>query len=297
MTSDMGQEGDAFRLPVQPARIRDAVLSELTALEGFVAGLSLDDWEKPSAVPAWSIGDVVAHLNLALGLYGRIIDAAVAGRGAGRAWKAFGDLTKRARPIGSPIFNTINSAIPRVIGGALAPETVKGQFAAGCRNLRQRVERVGSDDYTRAVYYMGSPWPLSFFLAAVLNELAVHGWDMSSRLSPDAHLSEAARSVLPAFYWGATSYMFHRPEGFRGTIQVVLSDPPDEIWWYITDGEIRVRTGQATDADVTIRGQSGTFVLVLAGRIGADDALRATSLTAAPDVEKARAFLSAWKIV
>jgi hypothetical protein len=179
---------------------------------------------------------------------------------------------------------------------ALPPEVIKGQFAAGCRGLHEKLDKLGPSDYSRPAHYMGRPWPLSFFLAAVDNELAIHGWDMRSRLSSDAHLSAEARSVLPWFYWGASSYMLHRPADLTGTIAVSLADPAAELWWLLADTETTQGMGPAESPDVTISGESGTFVLVLAGRISAEDALRTTSLSAAGNEETAKSFLSSWKI-
>jgi uncharacterized protein (TIGR03083 family) len=295
MTEEQQADAAPPQLPVLPSGIKEAVQAEIVGLATFVKDLSLTDWEKPSATAGWSLGDVVAHLDLALGLYGRVLDAIVAGHGAGTAWRAFGQLTKRAAPLGSSVFNAINSALPRMMGGALSPEVLKGQFEANCRGLREKLDRIEPQDYTRPAHYMGRPWPLSFFLAAVVNELAIHGWDMRSRLDSDAHIGAEARAVLPWFYWGGTSYMFHQPSDLRGTIQVVLDDPAAMLWWAVGAESIQ-GAGEATSPDVTISGESGTFVLVLAGRIKADDALRTTSLTAAGNEDLARTFLSAWKI-
>lgn len=296
MTDETQVDAEPAQLPVAPSLVRQAALDELTRLTALVSGLSVEQWSQPSAAAGWSNGDVVTHVNLALGLYSRLLDAALAGKGSGRAWKAFGDLTKKIGPSASPAFNKVNSAIPRMLGGALSPEVLKGQFAASARKFQQKVEQVGSEDYTRPIHYMGRPWPLSFFLAAVVNELAIHGWDVASRLETEAHLSAGARSVLPSFYWGGTSFMFRPPSGFRGTVQATLADPAFTLWWATDTGGTRQGTGEVK-ADVTISGESGTFVLVLAGRITPEDAMRMTSITASGEETLAKTFLSSWKIV
>jgi uncharacterized protein (TIGR03083 family) len=296
METETQTDDQPVQLPVAPSQVRSAALAEADRLATVVAGLSDPDWTAASAVSGWTNGDVVAHLNLALGLYARVIDAALGGSGSGKLWKAFGDLTAKAVPAAAPAFNAVNNAVPRLLRNALSPEVIKGQLAAGTRGLRQRLEKVGSADYTRPIHYMGRPWPLSFFLAVVVNELAVHGWDIASRLTPDAHLSEDARAVLPWFYWSATPIMFHPPDGFRGTIQADLVDPPFQMWWGHDASGTRQGTGEV-QADATIRAESGTFVLILAGRISVDDALSTTSTTIEGDESLARSFLGAWRIV
>jgi len=296
METETQTEEQPTQLPVAPSQVRAAALAEVERLAAVVAGISDSDWTAASAVSGWTIGDVVAHLNLALALYSRVIDAALGGSGGGKLWKAFGDFTQKAVPAAAPAFNAVNNAVPRLLRNALSPEVIKGQLAASARGLRQRLEKAGSADYTRPIHYMGRPWPLSFFLAAVVNELAVHGWDIASKLTPDAHLSEDARAVLPWFYWGATPFMFHVPSGFRGTIQAELADPSLQMWWGHDAGGTRQGTGEV-QADATIRAESGTFVLILAGRITVDDALSTTSVTIEGDEALARSFLGAWKIV
>ncbi len=288
---------DREQLPVAPQTIRTAVLRELTTLTGAIAEIPLDRWNEASAASGWSMGDVVVHLNLTLGLYSRLLDAALAGRGGSGAWRAFGQISKKMAPVVAPAFNALNSKVPQLLGNALAPEVIKGQFAASARAVRARVERVGPEDYARPIHYMGGPWPLSFFLAAMENELALHGWDMMSRLQPEATLSAEARAVLPAFYWGATSYMFHPPPAVRGAIQCDLDSPVFTAWWMMNGGPVRQGLGEVRMSDCTIRGNSGTAVLVLAGRVSPAEVMRGGSLSVTGNEELALGFLGAWRIV
>lgn len=296
MTSEQDTAAEPIQLPVAPGGVRDAALGELETLKALVEGLSLQDWEKPSAAQGWNIGHVVAHLNLAFGVYSQLLGAVTKGSGSGSAWKALSRLTKQAVPALSPAFNAINRAIPRFMDEIMEPETLKGQFAASARHLRERIEAVGPEDYTRPVYYMGAPWPVSFFLAAMVNEMAIHGWDMASPLDPQAHLSDAARTVLPWFYWSGTPFMLRNDEA--GTKQARLADPVAEMWWTQEGKEARQGTGEApTTPDVTITGESGTFVLVLSGRIPVEDALRTTSLQLSGKETLGKKFLGSWKLV
>lgn len=297
MTDGEPSSPDPAQLPVAPGNVRAAALAELGRLGGYVQGLAIEDWKKPSAVERWSIGDVVAHLNLALAVSGRLVDAVVAGRGSGNVWKTVDQLTRKAGPVTAPAFEAINRTLPRVIDRALSPEVIKAQLAAGSRTLQEKLLKVGQADYTRPVYYRGGPWPLSFFLAALVNELAVHAWDIRSRLDPQAHLSEDARSVLPWFYWSGAPFMLRLPKQMEGTVQVTLSDPSLAMWWSIKGGELEQGVGQAEKPDVTLTGASGTFVLALAGRLPPDDVLRSTSLSADGNESLAKAFLGAWRIL
>lgn len=290
-----GPPPELTQLPVNPGHIRDVALIELDKLEALVKGLSLDDWKQPSAVKGWTIGDVVAHLDLVLTLYTRLLGAVSGGAGAGKIWKAFGKLSEKAGPVASPAFNALNTAIPRIIERALAPEVVKGRFEASARNVRGELDGLDSGDYTRPVYYVGGPYPLSFFMAVMVNEIAVHGWDIESRLKRDAHLDESACSVLPWFYWSATPLMLKLPAGTTGTVGVTLTDPAASMWWSLADSS--TGTGTRPDPDVEITGPASPFVLALAGRIPAEDAIARTLLTATGNPFLARTFLQSWRII
>ena len=297
MSDEERRFSEALQLPVPPADIRQAVVADLQRAGDFVQALSPDDWKTPSAVAEWSVGDVVAHLNLALSVYSRVTDLVVSGRtGSGLLRKA-GQLSKNVIPVAAPAFNALNSAIPRVLDRALAPEVIKGQFAAGSRTLREKLERIGVGDYAKPVYYMGERWPLSFFLAAADNEVAIHLWDMESRLDAGARLSLEAQTVLPSFYWSASSWMLHLPKDSVGTVSAVLTDPNTALWWKFDAGHTSTGRGTLERPDVTITGDSATFPLVLSGRLPFDEATRRTSLRIQGREDLARTFLGAWRIV
>lgn len=297
MSEEEQRFSEALQLPVPPADIRQAVLADLQTSGDFIQGLDAEAWKQPSAVTGWTLGDVVAHLNLAVGVYSRLTDLVVAGRTGSGILRKAGQLSKSVVPIAAPAFNAINSAIPKMLDRALAPEVIKGQFVAGSRSLRDKLDRIGPADYTKPVYYMGGPWPLSFFLAAADNELAIHLWDMQSRLDRQARLGPEARSVLPSFYWSATSWMLHLPKDTTGTVSVVLGDPNAALWWKIEAGRATTGRGTPDNPDVTITGDSGILPLLLAGRMTFEDATRDTSLRAQGGEDLARRFLSAWRIV
>jgi hypothetical protein len=68
------------------------------------------------------------------------------------------------------------------------------------------------------------------------------------------------------------------------------------MWWTLgtktTQG-----TGNTPNPQVTIHGPSGTFALVLTGRIPAADALATTSLSVVGDQSLAQTFLQSWKLL
>ncbi len=298
MTDEKSAEVEPDALPVLPSSIRASLVSELASFEEMVDGLSVPQCAEQSAESGWNNLDVIAHVQLALALYTKLLGAGASGWTGGAIGKAFGSVTQTLVPAAAPVLNALNKALPHVVTGALAPEAVKGQLLGTARELRKKLEQLQSVDYTKPIYYRGGPWPVSFFLAAILNELALHRWDIESRLVEDAHLSDASRSLLPWFYWGGTSFMFRPPTGTSGSVSIALTDPEAELSWVIgAGGAISKRRGVEPNPDVTIRAESGTFILVLAGRIPVDDALRITSLRLEGDEYLGKRFLSSWSFV
>lgn len=285
------------QLPMIPDRIRQAALAELDRQARMVGAIRASDWSRPSAAAGWSVGDVVAHLSLAMRLQSQLLGATTAGKSTGGIWKTMGELTRAVAPTVAPALHAVNSAIPKLLDRTLTQEAVVRQFESAAAGLRERLERVAPDEYSRQIYYVGGPWPLSFFLGHILNELAVHGWDIATTLHAQARLSDDACSVLPWFYWSGTPFMLRPPTGSEGAVQVLLAEPEMEMWWRFGGGKKEQGMGQQPGAGATINSNAGTFVLTLSGRLKPLDALRFAAIEVRGNDELARTFLGSWHVV
>ncbi|HZU12258.1 MAG TPA: maleylpyruvate isomerase N-terminal domain-containing protein [Chloroflexota bacterium] len=283
-------------LPLIPGDIRDGALAELRRLRAYVDALPLDKWSEPSAAAGWTVGDVVAHLNLTFGLYRRLLGSVAEGGGSSNLWRTIGKAAERIAPAASPVLNSVNSALPKLLDRTLAPEVIRGQFDASARQLTQTLERVGPEDYNRPVWYVGGPYPFTFFLALTVNEMALHGWDMESRTAEVADLDAAARRILPWFYWSGTPLMLQLPKDVKGTIQVALSEPGAAMWWRAGGEKVEQGREMTPHPDVSIRGDSATFILTLSGRMTPATAL-GDALTATGDRTLAERFLASWRLL
>lgn len=297
MSSTEEENGQPAQLPMVPDRVRQAAIAELDRLVTFVQSLSVSDWSRPSAAEGWTIGDVVAHLSLALRFEGQVLTSAGTGRAERGLWKTVGELSRTVTPAVAPAFHAVNSALPKLIDKTLTREAILARFSNAAGSLREKLDGVLPADYTKQVTYVGGTWPLSFFLAAVLNELAIHRWDIEGTLDPHARLDDDARTVLPWFYWSGTPFMLRPPQGTHGTVQALVTEPDLEMWWSLSPGSKEQHMGRAESPDATISGESGTFVLSLAGRLKALDALRFGALQVTGKDELARSFLSSWHVV
>ena len=196
--------------PLVSSVIRDGAVTELDHVSMLIANLSSSEWSRPSAVEGWTIGDVATHLDLVVGLYSPFLRTVLAGGGSSRVAKAIGWLTGSILPTATPILDMINGVIPKAMNRVLPATVVKRQFAAGARKTRKHLLEFGPDDYARPE---GGPYPLWFYLAIIVNELAIHGWDIESRTESVAGLSDHARRILPWFYWSGTALMFRPSKG------------------------------------------------------------------------------------
>jgi uncharacterized protein (TIGR03083 family) len=286
---------DIQELPIPPSTIKHGAIAELDHVVSLVQRLSPADWGRRSAVETWTIGDIVVHLDLFLGIYSRMLGVILGGGGSSGLAKAIGWLTSSVMPAAAPVFDSVNGAVPKVLGRILAPVAVKRQFAAGARKTRESLVRTHAADYTRPVYYEGSPYPLSFYLAIIVNELALHGWDIESQMKESVELSAAACRILPWFFWGGSNLMLRPPKGTRGIVHVLLSDPESVMTWSITDASIEVGREKTTDPDAEIRGPSSTYVLAIAGRLKAPQVRQ--SFTIKGDRGLADRFLESWHLI
>jgi Mycothiol maleylpyruvate isomerase N-terminal domain len=216
--------------------------------------------------------------------------------GSSSVARGIGWVAGSVMPSAAPLFDTMNAVIPKALGRVLSPQGVKAQFAAGARNTRRRLQQVGPDDYTRPVYFEGGPYPLAFYIGIIVNELAIHGWDIESKIAQAADLSHHARRVLPWFYWGSTPLMLHPRKYISGTVQVFLSDPESAMWWSFGDGSVTVGRGITSHQDAQIRGSGSSFVLAVAGRINPVDAVDSL-LNVEGNRNLVERFLGSWQLI
>jgi hypothetical protein len=284
------------RLPIAPETIQNGALTELEHVRDVVQMLSPNDWSRPSSVTGWTVGEVVAHLDLFIGMYGRFLGIILAG-GAGSSAIAnlIGWFISSILPSAAPVFDGGNAAIPKVMDRLLRREQLKRQFSAGAQRARGWLLQIDSHDSSRAGEFQGSAYPLEFYLGIFVNELALHTWDIEAAINDTANLSDAARAILPWFYWSVTRLMFRPPMHSTGAVQVVLTEPEAVMWWSMADGF--ARSGRATiNADAEVRGLSGTFVLALSGRISPAGAMQ-SSLSVKGDSGLAEQFLGSWHLI
>jgi len=112
------------------------------------------------------------------------------------------------------------------------------------------------------------------FLALSVQELAIHGWDIRSRLEPAFHLSPESVTVLVPHM----SRLLGRPQRavfplpperpapvrYRWELRGAVRDTYDIV---VEHGQRRMEPASASAAQVTCRAEAETFILMLYRRL------------------------------
>ena len=264
-----------------PANRIDLLEHEAQMLLDFLGDLSPVSWAADSACAGWTVADVIGHLT-SVDLSTRLL------RGLD------GD---HSPPEGSPspeqhdedafarsIYQRAVDASQRLGDGLLE------NFTQRINETVTLFRQVQPDQWNNLVYWPAGPMLMETLLTQRFAELAMHGWDIRSRLEDDFHLSDGSVTALldtvdraarrafrpdPLLAGRPLRYRFSigRPEA--RVIDLVLSDDAAEI---VEDPSGRA---PAEHPHVTFECDGETCVLILYGRLTPHDAVSARRLTVA----------------
>ena len=242
------------------------IQAEAERLAQYLSSLSQDAWYQPSACQGWEVRDVVAHLVEVAQFYVRTITRGVQGE--------MGPPPEFAPPAVAPAAFIAQSAIAcrERLGEALLP-TFRTRYA----QLSALLAQLSDGDWEKLCYYASEPRsrPAREFLALSMQELAIHGWDIRSRLEPAFHLSPESVTVLvqhtPRRLGRPQRAVFPLPPAFPGPVRFrwelrgAVIDTHDIV---VEHGRCRMEPADTSAAaPVTLRGEAETFVLLLYQRL------------------------------
>jgi uncharacterized protein (TIGR03084 family) len=245
------------------ADVRADLLAEQEVLDGIVAGLTDEQFSRPTPSPRWTVADQLAHLtyfdgNAALavtdpeafqGTVHALLDAA---RGGDEAIDEFALGAWRRLP---PV-----------------------ELVAAWRGNRQLLADVSAtlENDTRIAWY-GPSMGSKSFLTARLMEVWAHGQDIVDTVGATRPATDRLRHIAQLGYitrkW---SYLNRGLEVPEGDVAVVLDAPSGETWSWGEDAANRV-TGPAEDfcLVVTQRRHVGDTALQVEGDRAVDWMVRA----------------------
>jgi len=268
-------------------RVKIAI-GESERLKEYLSSLPPEAWNKPSACDLWEVRDVVAHLAWAAEGYTE------------RIHQSFqGDLSP---PEGRPNLGPVSAAsvaegnAQRAISRRESVgDPVLSDFVKANDELNQLMTTLGSQDWDKPHYYssLGTE-QMRYRPDLWIEELAMHGWDIRSRLEPEAHLSDESLPVLmdlmpaPLTMWVfAPGPRLPTPIRYRFELTGAGARSSDIV---VEGDKASMEPAGTGKAGVTFRCDTETFVLIAFGRLTTDLAIAADRLTILGDHSLALEF-------
>ena len=268
-------------------RVKIAI-RESERLKEYLSSLPAEAWNKPSACDLWEVRDVVAHLAWAAEGYTERIHQSLQG-----------DLSP---PEGRPDLGPV-SAASIAEGNAQQAisrrerlgDQVFSDFVKTNDQLNQLMTTLGPQDWDKPHYYasLGTE-PLRLRPDLWISELATHGWDIRSRLEPEAHLSDESLPVLMDVLPGQlTRFRFSprpklpAPIRYRCEVTGAGASNSDIV---VEGDKVSMEPAGTGKADVTFHCDTETFYLIALGRLTTDNAIAADRLTIQGDNRLALEF-------
>jgi uncharacterized protein (TIGR03083 family) len=249
------------------------VQAESARLTQYLHALPADAWHRPSACAQWQIQDVVAHLAGAAEFYIDTLSRGLQGDSAPSA--------------GFPAAGTVNAAAMAEPIAQMALATreqlatqVLATFEATITRLNHLLAGVSAHEWERPCYHPWRLMPVWQFLAMTLQELVLHGWDIRSRVAPDASLApESLPALLELIATSRTSGFLtwaFRP-GARLSTPVryrfeVTGGVPSRVDIVVEGDHAHIAEAGDTAASVTFHCDTETYVLVMYGRLSLEAA-------------------------
>jgi uncharacterized protein (TIGR03083 family) len=258
--------------------------SETRKLEEFLGTLAHEDWQRSSRCDQWTVADVVAHLTA--------MDQDCTAR-IGRALHGDASPPPQAPPIAGQAAAAIAHhaiAVRQQLGDDLLPT-----FIAAQRALQETLTTIGPADWDKPCYHPQGSVSIGWLVDALINECTIHGWDIISMFDPHTRLSPTCLPMMvernaqrrrwrkaPSDTAGAAQALRYRFE--------VTDVPGYRTDVVLTDAQQYLEAAANTPADVTFRCDGETFVLLMYGRIRAQEAVSRGRMTFEGDTALVAAF-------
>ena len=263
------------------------VHSESERINHYFQTLSAAQWSTQSACDSWENHDVVAHLCMAVDMFVDNVGRGVAG--------------DPSAPEGAPAPGPDALAARMAANAQRAVATRESladgllpHFAVQCQRFDEVLAGLSPEDWDKPCYHPARVISIGTFVDLRLTEMAVHEWDIRSRIEPDAHLPA---QVLPPVFDLLQTFVVGRlfrpgagitsPTTFRFDLSGGLDQSYDIV---VGDGDPRMVPAGSGTAEVTFACDAGTFVLVAYGRLTLQEALADGRISAEGDPELVAAF-------
>ncbi len=259
----------------------EIAVAESERLKEYLSSLPPEAWSKLSACDRWEVRDVVAHLVGVAQSYAERIRQSLQG--------------DSSPPEGLPAPRSVNAAAfaegsaQRVISRReRLGDQLLSEFNKTRDQLNQLLATLGPQDWDKPHYYVSiGIAPMRLRPDLWISELAIHGWDIRSRLEPEAHLSEESLPVLMDMVREQlTKWILspgpRLPAPIRYRFELTGAGASNRD--ILVEGDrASVEPAGTEKADVTFHCDTETFILIAFGRLDIDTAIAANRLTTQGD--------------
>jgi uncharacterized protein (TIGR03084 family) len=249
------------------AEVRSDLLDEQHALDTVVAGLSPEQWRRPTPSPRWAVTHQIAHLAY----FDRAAAIAIADP------DAFGPMVEELWGMAGQGEEAVDAYVLSAYL-PLGPDELLERWRADRAALADA--STGLEDDTRVPWY-GPSMGAKSFLTARLMEVWAHGQDVVDAVGTSRPATDRLRHVAQlGFITRGWSYANRGLEAPATDVRVELTAPSGATWTFGPD-----------EAAESIVGPAEDFCLVTTQRRHVDDtALSVTGPAAREWMSKAQAF-------
>ena len=248
---------------VSPEQRVELVKSESQRIQQYLEGRSNEDLTRLSACDAWEVRDVVAHLTASVDLYDATISRGIKGDSTPPEGLSSAGV--------SSLMTRLEENTQRVIDFRQnIGDQLLTTFTERCEDLTRLLEGLAGRDWEKLCYHPGKVISVAAYVDLRLAELAIHEWDIRSKLDASAQLSRqclpAVMDLMPAFVVGTLfrpGSMQTETIRFRFELTGLVSGNHDIV---VENGNVHMESTGETTASVTFKCDTETFVLLAYGR-------------------------------
>ncbi len=258
--------------------------AESKRLEHYVNTLLPAALERLSPCEGWTVGDVVAHLVWFAETYGGMMERGL--RGDTSAPEGFPTPGTLSGPAVDALYGQGGPARRRELG-----EKLLSTFVQTYDELNKMLDGIGPEDWEKPCYHTLRLRPVHSFLPIIIQELVIHEWDIRSSLEPSPSPSVDSTSVLmeklpnnrrPWTIPFPSRPTVSGPIRYRFDLTDMGANRQDVV---VEGDKARMETPGEAPANLYMRGDPGTFILLMYGRLSLDSAIAAGSFKAEGDLE------------
>jgi uncharacterized protein (TIGR03083 family) len=265
--------------------------AEAERIKQYLHALPLATLSQPSACTQWQVQDVIAHLIGVAETYASSVSRGLQGDtgplpGRLPAWQATAALSAEG-------IAQRSIAARKTLGDQLL-----ASFDAANDHLNGLLAGLTPEQRTIPCYHPGGIVKAQNFIDLRLKELAVHEWDIRAGLEPEAHVSPASipailTTISESIASGSLRWAFWSGPHLTTPVRyrlAVTGPGPGKSDIVVEGNTLRIEDAGGTTADVTIRCDTETYVLLVYGRLNLEAAIAAGRLTIEGDRHLAMAF-------